>query len=48
MGFGCMIYVAMKLLAMARVFIFIPLVSEWPFWIVVAAYSILGGSRGWW
>jgi hypothetical protein len=48
MGFGFMISLVMTLLAIVSVFIFIPLVSEYAFWIVVAAYIILGGSRRWW
>jgi hypothetical protein len=47
MGFGFMISLAMALLAIVSVFIFIPWVSEWAFWIVIAAYIILGGSRRW-
>jgi hypothetical protein len=45
MGFGLIISLVMTLLAI--VFIFIPLISEWAFWILVAACIIHGGSRRW-
>jgi hypothetical protein len=47
MGFGFMISMVMTLLAIVSVFIFVPLASEYAFWIMVAAYIILGGSRRW-
>jgi hypothetical protein len=47
MGLGFMISLVMTLLAIVSVFIFIPLISEWAFWILVAACIMHGGSRRW-
>jgi hypothetical protein len=43
MGFGSMISLVMTLLAIVSVFIFIPLISEWAFWILVAAWTAAHG-----
>ena len=44
MSFGSAISLIMTLLAIVSVFIFIPLVSEYAFWIAVAAYVILAST----
>jgi hypothetical protein len=44
MSFGSAISLIMTLLAIVSVFIFIPLVSEYAFWIAVAAYIILAST----
>jgi hypothetical protein len=44
MSFGSAISLIMTLAAIVSVFIFIPWVSEWAFWIVIAAYIILAST----
>ncbi len=44
MSFGSVISLVMTLLAIVSVFVFIPLISEYAFWIAVAAYVILAGT----
>ena len=38
----------MAMAAILSVFIFIPFVSAYAFWIAVAAYLLLASSCGWW
>jgi hypothetical protein len=47
MSFGFMFSLVLALTAIVSAFIFIPYVSEYAFWCVVAAYIILAGSRRW-
>jgi hypothetical protein len=45
MRFAVVVSLILTLLATVSVFIFIPLVSEYAFWVAVAAYIILAGAR---
>lgn len=38
----------MAIAAVVGVFIFIPFVSAYAFWIMITAYVILASSRRWW
>jgi hypothetical protein len=45
MAFGFLISLVLVLLAVVSVFIYIPFASEFAFWLVIAAYIALAGSR---
>ena len=47
MRFGLALSLVLAGIAVVGVFIFIPFVSTWAFWIVIAAYIILAASRDW-
>jgi hypothetical protein len=44
MSFGSFVSLVMTLLAIVSVFVFIPLVSDYAFWIAVGAYVILAST----
>jgi hypothetical protein len=45
MNFGFITSLIMAILGVVGVFIPIPIVSDYAFWVVVAAYIVLAGSR---
>lgn len=45
MSFGFVFSLILALLAIVSVFIWIPFVSEYAFWVAVAAYVILAGTH---
>lgn len=45
MAFGFLFSLALALLALASVFAYIPYASEFAFWLAIAAYFVLLGSR---
>jgi hypothetical protein len=45
MSFGFIISFALAILAIVAIFIDIPIVSNYAFWIVVAAYAVLASTR---
>ena len=45
MNFGVIISLLVVILAVLSVFIEIPIVSNYAFWFVIAAYLLLAGSR---
>jgi hypothetical protein len=45
MNFAFVLSLILALIAILSAFIWIPLVSEYAFWFVIAAYVILAGSR---
>ncbi|HEX8811798.1 MAG TPA: hypothetical protein VF742_07375 [Terracidiphilus sp.] len=47
MRFGFALSLVMVGFAVVGIFIFIPFVSAWAFWIVVAAYVLLAAGRDW-
>jgi hypothetical protein len=46
MRFGFAFSLIMALLAIVSVFVYIPMISEYAFWVAVAAYIILAST--WW
>ena len=46
MRFGFAFSLIMAMLAIVSVFVYIPMISEYAFWVAVAAYIILASS--WW
>jgi hypothetical protein len=46
--FGFLLSLIMAIAAVVGVFIFIPLISPFAFWIAVGAYLLLASSRKWW
>ena len=46
MRFGFPFSLIMAMLAIVSVFVYIPMISEYAFWVAVAAYIILASS--WW
>ena len=46
MRFGFAFSLIMAMLAIVSVFIYIPMISEYAFWVAVAAYIILAST--WW
>jgi hypothetical protein len=45
MRFGFIASLVMAILGIVGVFITIPIISDFAFWVVVAAYIVLAGSR---
>jgi hypothetical protein len=45
MRFGFIVSLIMAILGIVGVFIEIPFVSDYAFWVVLAAYIVLAGSR---
>ena len=46
MRFGFAFSLIMAMLAIVSVFVYIPMISEYAFWVAVAAYIILAST--WW
>jgi hypothetical protein len=44
-NFGVMVSLLLVILAVLSVFIEIPIISNYAFWFVIAAYLLLAGSR---
>jgi len=45
MSFGFIASLVMAIVGIVGVFITIPIVSEYAFWVIVAAYIVLAGAR---
>ena len=45
MNFGFVVSLLLVILAVVSVFIEIPLVSNYAFWVAIGAYMLLAGSR---
>jgi hypothetical protein len=46
MRFGLALSLVLMGFAVVSVFVFIPFISEWAFWVAIAAYVILATGRG--
>lgn len=46
MRFGLALSLVLMGFAVVGVFVFIPFISEWAFWVAIAAYVILATGRG--
>jgi len=44
-NFGVIVSLLLVILAVLSVFIEIPIISNYAFWVVIAAYLLLAGSR---